>query len=82
MEQDPIHPKIINLKEQQTLTGTTRNLNDAFCLANKRDTLVKAYWIKLEDNVWTEHCGQFGELDDQDDDARNPQRLARQDTLM
>jgi crotonobetainyl-CoA:carnitine CoA-transferase CaiB-like acyl-CoA transferase len=43
---------------------------------------VKAYLIKLEDNVWSEHCKKCGELDDQDDDARNPQRLARQGMQM
>ena len=59
----------------------TQNVNDAFFLADKRDTLVKAYLMRLEDNVWTEHCGKFGEQDGRVDNARNQQRHAYLDTL-
>jgi hypothetical protein len=41
---------------------------------------MKAYLMRLEDNVWTEHCGQFGEQDGRVDDARNQQRHAHLDT--
>ena len=58
---------------------TTQNVNDAFFLADKQDTLVKAYLMRLEDNVWTEHYGQFGEQDGRVDNARNQQRHAEGD---